>query len=359
MHLRAELGAVPAYVPGRSEEQVAAAYGLDRVVKLASNEAAHGPLPGVLAEATRRAALTHRYPDSQNTELRAALGRRYGVDADRIVAGNGSVALCQQLVAATSGPGDEVLFAWRSFEAYPVFPALAGATGVRVPLTADHRHDLRAMAAAVTARTRLIFVCSPNNPTGTASTAAEVEGLLARAPRDVTVVLDEAYREYGDDPDAFDGLEVAGRHPNVAVLRTFSKAYGLASLRVGWCVAPPELADALRRTAVPFAVNAVAQQAALVSLEHGDEVASRALAVIGERKRVTDEIRALGLQIPSSQGNFVWLPVGATARPLAVELERRGVITRPYGDDGVRVTIGLPEENDLFLAALPLALAAL
>ncbi len=357
VHLRAELAAVPAYVPGRNEAEVAAAHGLDRVVKLASNEAAHGPLPGVLDEAARLAALTHRYPDTVSTALVAALAERHGVDPARLVAGAGSVTLCQQLVTATSGPGDEVLFAWRSFEAYPVFPALAGATAVRVPLTADHRHDLPAMARAVTERTRLVFVCSPNNPTGTASTAAEVEDFLAGVPQDVTVVLDEAYHEYAGGPGALDGVAVACRRPNVVALRTFSKAYGLAALRVGWCVAPPEVADALRRTAVPFAVSTVAQTAALLSLGHGDEVARRAREVVAERSRVTAAVRALGVDVPTSQGNFVWLAVGDRARPLAVALERRGVITRAYGDDGVRVTTGLHEENDIFLAALPGALA--
>lgn len=357
VRLRVELEQVPAYVPGRSEAQVAAAHGLTRVVKLASNEGAHGPLPGVLEEAARRAAMTHRYPDTEATELRAALSERYGVDPARVVVGSGSVTLLQQLVTATAGPGDEVVFAWRSFEAYPVFPALAGATAVRVPLTPDCRHALPAMAAAVTRRTSLIVVCTPNNPTGPAVGAAELEEFLARVPRTVTVAVDEAYREYVDAPAAADGLAVAGAHPNVAVLRTFSKAYGLAALRVGWCLAPPELAAALRRTAVPFAVSTLAQHAALLSLQQEREVRSRAGQVVAERTRVAGAVRGLGVAVPRSQGNFVWLPVGARSRRLADALERQGVITRPYGEDGVRVTVGLPEENDLFLAALPAALA--
>jgi histidinol-phosphate aminotransferase len=357
VHVRSALAEVPSYVPGRTVEQVAAAYGLDRVVKLASNEAAHGPLPGVLEEAARQAAETHRYPDTESSELRRALAGRAGVPEQQVVAGAGSVTLLQQLVAATAGPGDEVLFAWRSFEAYPVFPALAGATAVRVPLTPDARHDLPAMAAALTERTRLVLVCSPNNPTGPAVAQRELDTFLERVPAETTVVVDEAYHEYVDDPTAVDGLATARRHPNVAVLRTFSKAYGLAALRVGWCVAPPELADALRRTSVPFSVGTLAQRAAMLSLLQEDEVARRAAEVVAERRRVTAALRADGVRVPESQGNFVWLPVGAAARPVAAALERRGVITRPYGDDGIRITMGLPDENDLLLRALPDALA--
>ncbi len=357
VHVRAALDAVPVYVPGRSAAQVAALHGLDRVVKLASNEAAHGPLPGVLEEAARLAAATHRYPDSESTVLRAAVAARHDLPVERVVAGAGSVGLLQQLVTATTGPGDEVVFAWRSFEAYPVFPALAGATGVRVPLTAEARHDLPGLAAAVTDRTRLLLVCTPNNPTGPTVTTTELEQLLQDVPPRVTVVVDEAYREYVDDPAAADGLALARAHGNVAVLRTFSKAYGLAALRVGWCFAPPELAVALRRTAVPFAVSTLAQEAAVLSLAQDDLVQERAHLVVRERTRMVDALTDLGLRLPASQGNFVWLPVGAAARPLAGALERRGVIARPYADDGLRITVGLPEEDDLLLAVLPGALA--
>ena len=360
VQLRAALDAVPSYVPGRSAETVAAAYGLDSVVKLSSNEAAHGPLPGVLVQAAAETAETHRYPDTVSTSLRGKLAAHYGLDADRLAIGSGSVSLLQQLVTSTAGPGDEVLFAWRSFEAYPVFPLLAGATPVKVPITAAWRHDLDAMAEAITDATRLIMLCTPNNPTGTSIGAAELEVFLAKVPENITVVIDEAYREYSDEPgDQIDGLEVAARYPNVGVLRTFSKAYGLAALRVGWFYGPPELASAVRKSGVPFAVGALAQRAAELSLERGAEVRERAAEVVSERARVQKEIRSLDIEVPDSQGNFVWLPVGARATALAAALEEHGVITRPYAGDGVRVTIGLPHENDRFLAALPGALASL
>lgn len=358
--LRQALDDVPAYVPGRSADAVAAAYGLADVVKLSSNEAAHGPLPGVLQQAAAETAETHRYPDTVSTSLRAKLAEHYGIKVDRLAVGSGSVSLLQQLVTSTAGPGDEVLFAWRSFEAYPVFPLLAGATPVRVPIDAAWRHDLEAMAASVTAATRLIMLCTPNNPTGTAIHRAELERFLDRVPGNITVVIDEAYREYSDDPEhQVDGLEVASRYPNVGVLRTFSKAYGLASLRVGWFYGPDELAEAVRKSGVPFAVGALAQRAAELSLARGPEVRERAAEVVSERARVQKEIRSLDIEIPDSQGNFVWLPVGDKAVPLGAALEQRGVITRPYGGDGIRVTIGLPFENDLFLHALPAALADL
>ena len=339
---------------------MAAAYGLEQVVKLSSNEAAHGPLPGVLEQAAAETAETHRYPDTVSTSLRGRLAEHYGLDAERLAVGSGSVSLLQQLVTSTAGPGDEVLFAWRSFEAYPVFPLLAGATPVQVPIDAAWRHDLDAMADAVTDATRLIMLCTPNNPTGTAIRPAELEHFLDRVPDDITVVVDEAYREYSDDPqDQIDGLEVAARHSNVGVLRTFSKAYGLAALRVGWFYGPVELTAAVRKSAVPFAVGALAQRAAELSLERGPEVRERAAEVVAERARVQKEIRSLDIEIPDSQGNFVWLPVGSKSAKLAAALERRGVITRPYATDGIRVTIGLPWQNDLFLQALPAALAEL
>ena len=358
VHLRSALDSVASYVPGRTEAQVAAAYGLDRVVKLSSNESAHGPLPGVLEQAAAQTAHTHRYPDTVSLALRVKLGEIHGLDPEILTVGSGSVSLLQQLVTSTAGPGDEVVFSWRSFEAYPVFPALAGATAVRVPNDAQGRHDLEAMAAAVTERTTLVLLCTPNNPTGTALTATAVEAFLDRVPTDVTVVIDEAYREYATNADQVDGLAMMQTHPNVAVLRTFSKAYGLAALRVGWCAAPPELAVALRQSAVPFAVGALAQQAAIISLDHGDIVRSRAAEVIAERARVTKELDVMGVATTESQGNFVWLPVGGRTAAIAAALEQRGVIVRAYGVDGIRVTVGLPEENDAFLAALAGALTA-
>ncbi|MFF0816167.1 histidinol-phosphate transaminase [Rhodococcus sp. NPDC003318] len=344
--IRPDLADIPAYVPGRS---------FPGAIKLASNETTAGPLPSVAAAIAAAAAGANRYPDNGNLALREALSSALGVDLDRIAAGCGSVSLCQELVQATAGPGDEVIFAWRSFEAYPVVTKVAGATPVQVPLTADQAHDLDAMAAAVTDRTRLIFVCNPNNPTGRTLSAAEITRFLDAVPTDVLVVLDEAYIEYvrpGDDAGATvpDGVALAASRPNLVVLRTFSKAYGLAGLRVGYAVADPAIITALGKVHIPFAVSVVAQAAAIASLDAAAELLARTDAVVGERTRVRDALLAAGYDVPESNGNFVWLPLGEKTAAYGAASGEAGVIVRAYGTDGVRITIGDPHENDALLA---------
>ncbi|GIF65081.1 putative phenylalanine aminotransferase [Asanoa ishikariensis] len=353
---RADLDALPSYVPGRSPADLARELGLPQAIKLASNEVPYGPLPGVVEAIAEAAANSHRYPDMGVVELREAFAASLGVDAERVATGCGSVALAEHLVRATCLPGDEVVYSWRSFEAYPIIAATAGATSVRVPNTGAHGHDLKAMSAAITDRTRLIFVCSPNNPTGTAISRADLTRFLDSVPDDVLVVLDEAYREFVTDPDVPDGLEAHGHRPNVAVLRTLSKAWGLAGLRVGYLVAQPVVAAAVRKVITPFSTSAVAQAAALAALQQADEVARRCALVIAERDRVTTAIRALVPDVPDSQANFVWLPLGAGSAEFAAACEKQGVIVRPFQGDGVRVTIGTPEENDAFLTAAVSAL---
>lgn len=346
VRLRETLASLPAYVPGRS---------VPGAIKLASNESPTGPLPHVVARVAESAAEVNRYPDNNSVELTAALARRHGVDPSRVAVGCGSVSLCQQLVHITSGSGDEVVYAWRSFEAYPIVVAVGGATGVPVPLTADHRHDLPAMLAAITPVTRLVFVCNPNNPTGTTVGRAELEAFLADVPRDVLVVLDEAYREYVDDPDVPDGLELLADHPNLVVLRTFSKAYGLAGLRVGYAVtADPAVAAALRQVQAPFAVTTLGQLAALASLEPpaSQQLAERVALARAERARVREALLARGYEVPASQGNFVWLPLGDDATAFAEACETGGVIVRAFAGSGVRVTVSTPEDDDAFLAAV-------
>jgi histidinol-phosphate aminotransferase len=319
-------------------------------VKLASNEVPFGPLPGV-AEAVAEAALgMHRYPDMGAVALRDALGARYAVDPARIAVGCGSVALAEHLVKATAVPGDEVLYAWRSFEAYPIITVGAGATPVQVPNTPGHAHDLDAMAAAVTDRTRLVFVCNPNNPTGTAIRRAELERFLDAVPQTTLVVIDEAYREFVTDPDVPDGLDVAGDRPNVVVLRTLSKAWGLAGMRVGWLSAPEPVADTVRKVVTPFSVSLVAQAGALAALGEVTEMQRRVDLVTGERKRVRETLSALGVGVPETEANFVWLPLGERSVEFGAASEARGVIVRPFAGDGVRVTIGTAAENDRFLA---------
>ncbi|GAA4456697.1 histidinol-phosphate transaminase [Phytohabitans houttuyneae] len=353
---RADLEALPSYVPGRSPADLARELGLPEAIKLASNEVPYGPLPGVVEAVAEAAAGVHRYPDMGVVALREALAERYAVAPERIATGCGSVALCEHLARATCLPGDEILYSWRSFEAYPIIAATTGATSVRVPNDAGHNHDLPAMAAAVTDRTRMILVCNPNNPTGTSIRRADLDRFLDAVPDDVLVVLDEAYREFVTDPGVPDGLQVYGDRPNVAVLRTLSKAWGLAGLRVGFLVAQPEVAAAVRKVVTPFSTSAVAQAAALAALRQQEEVQRRCALVIAERDRLGEAVRKLGIDVPDSQANFVWLPLGDRSAAFGAACEARGVIVRPFPGDGVRVTVGTPAENDAFLAAAEAAL---
>lgn len=285
------------------------------------------------------------------TTLTAELAERFGVPQEHVATGTGSVGVAQQLLQATSGPGDEVIYAWRSFEAYPIITQISGAKSVQVPLTSGEVHDLDAMAAAITDRTRLIFVCNPNNPTGTVVRRAELERFLDQVPSNVLVVLDEAYREFIRDVEVPDGVELYRDRPNVAVLRTFSKAYGLAGLRVGFAIAHEPVAAALRKTAVPFGVSQLAQDAAVASLRAEDELLGRVGALVGERARVVAALQEQGWTVPETHANFVWLRLGERTVEFARSCERAGVVVRPFAGEGVRVTIGESEANDLFLKA--------
>jgi histidinol-phosphate aminotransferase len=344
---RPDLDLLPTYVPGRS---------VPGAIKLASNEVPYGPLPGVVEAVTQAAMDTHRYPDMGVVALRETLAAKYGVDPERVATGCGSVAMAEHLARATCVTGDEMLFSWRSFEAYPIIAATAGATAVRVPNTAEHGHDLTAMAAAITDKTRIVLVCNPNNPTGTSSRRAELDAFLAAVPSNVLVILDEAYREFVTDPEVPDGIEEYADRPNVVVLRTLSKAWGMAGLRVGFVVAQPAVAATIRKVITPFSTSSVAQAAALAALAAEDEMRRRADLVISERTRVLSDIRRLLPDVPDSQANFVWLPLGDGSTGFATVCEAEGVIVRPFAGDGVRVTVGTPDENDAFLAAAEKAL---
>ncbi|WP_042938168.1 histidinol-phosphate transaminase [Rhodococcus sp. AW25M09] len=342
-HIRPDLDAIPAYVPGRN---------FPGAIKLASNETTQGPLASVRDAIVEAVGGVNRYPDIRATALVESLAKKLGVAEENVAVGNGSVALCQEVVQVTCGPGDEVLFAWRSFEAYPIITRVAGATPIQVPLTADHVHDLDAMLAAITERTHLIFVCNPNNPTGTVVQREKLTAFLDAVPSNILVVLDEAYFEYtrpGTDGDHIDGVELARGRRNVIVLRTFSKAYGLAGLRVGYAVADPDVITALSKVRIAFAVSTIAQQAALSSLEASAELLARTDALIAERDRVRDALVAGGFDVGPSQSNFVWLPLAERSGEFAAAAAEQGVLLRAYGNDGVRVTIGDPHENDAFL----------
>ncbi|PZS39566.1 MAG: histidinol-phosphate transaminase [Pseudonocardiales bacterium] len=339
---RADLDSLPGYVPGRS---------IPGAVKLASNEASAGPLPSVVAAIRDAAGEVNRYPDNGAAALVDRLAARLDVPPSNLVVGAGSVALCQQLVQATCAPTDEVLFAWRSFEAYPIITQVVGARQRTVPLRHDHTHDLAGMLDAISPATRLIFVCNPNNPTGTAVGRDELVAFLDAVPDGVLIALDEAYREFVTDPAVPDGMELYRHRDNVAVLRTFSKAYGLAGLRVGYCVAPEPVASALHKVSVPFSVNSLAQLAALSSLDVEDEMLARCRGVAAERDRVWAELIAMGYPVPRSQGNFVWLPLGEQTAAFAEHCLEHKVIVRPFPGDGARITIGDASENGLLLTA--------
>lgn len=342
--LRAVLDGIPAYVPGKP-----AAEGEAEAFKLSSNENPYPPLPGVMASALAAAGRLNRYPDMAATVLLAELSERFGVPVSHLATGTGSVGVAQQLLQITAQEGDEVIYAWRSFEAYPIITRISGAKAVQVPLASDETHDLDAMAAAITERTRLIFLCNPNNPTGTVMRRAELESFLDRVPPDVLVVLDEAYREFNRDPEVPDGIELYRERPNVSVLRTFSKAYGLAGLRIGFAVAHEPVAAALRKTAVPFGVSQLAQDAAVASLRAEDELLGRVDSLVQDRSRMVETLRGQGWTVPDTEANFVWLRLGERTVEFAAQCERAGVVVRPFAGEGVRVTVAETQANDLFL----------
>lgn len=356
---RAHLDELPSYRPGRRPEQLAGELGIAQAVKLSSNELPFGPLPGVTEAVADAAAQLHRYPDMFAGRLRDALARRHGVDPGEVVTGCGSVALCEHLALACAAPGDEIVFGWRSFEAYPLIASRLDARAVRVPNTADHRLDIDGIIKALTPDTRMIFLCSPNNPTGTAVRADELNRLLAAVDGNTLVVLDEAYREFVTDGQVPDGLTLRNEHPNLVVLRTFSKAWGLAAARLGYLIATPEIAAAVAKVLTTYSTSGLAQAAGLAALAQEAESARRVAIIIKERDRVVAGLRKFVPRIPDSQGNFCWLPVGEQAAEIAAAFETNGIIVRGFSPDssemashgGVRISIGSPEENDALLTA--------
>src|SRR5947209_2155485 len=338
--LRAAMATLPAYVPGRKTPGA---------VILASNESPYGLLPSVAAVLAAHADGVSRYPDMASARLIEAIAAHHGVAADRIAVGAGSVEVCGQIASATVDAGDEVVFGWRAFEAYPIITAVVGGEVVRVPLTADAVHDVDAMVAAVGPRTRLVLLCNPNNPTGTAVGRDELQRLADGVGDDVLLVVDEAYREYVDPEQVPDAFALLGDRPNVVVTRTFSKAFALAGLRVGYCLAAPEVAAAVRKCQVPFSVSGLAQEAAIAALGDVEEVQQRAKLTVAERERVHAALVEAGYDVPPSQANFVWLALGERSMTFAATCMDAGVVVRPFAGEGVRVTIGTDAENDRFL----------
>lgn len=334
--IRADLTDIPTYVPGKTTEDA---------LKLSSNEVAFTPLPAAVSAITEAATSANRYPDMGAVELRGVLAEHLELAPEQITVGCGSSALCQQLVQATCADGDEVIFPWRSFEAYPIFARVAGATAVPIPLLPEtQEHDLDGMIDAITERTRLIFLCNPNNPSGTTFTEEQFEAFMQRVPADVVVGLDEAYFEFNRAEDSPVATEAVQRYPNVIGLRTFSKAYGLAGVRVGYAFGNPDLIGAMNKVAIPFAVSSLAQAAAIASLDAADELLERTEEIVAERERVAQIVGAA-----PSQANFVWLP-DEDAAALAGKLAEHGVIIRAF-PEGARITVTNAAETDLLIRA--------
>ena len=348
---------LPSYAAGKPPAPVE---GLTRY-KLSSNENPLGPVPEV-ARVLAEFDAVHRYPDPLSTALRTALAGQLGVDAEDIVTGAGSLGALNQILKTFAGVNadgvqDEVIYAWRSFEAYPILIGIMGARSVQVPNLPNGAHDLDAMAAAVTDRTRLILVCTPNNPTGPAVTESQIRSFLAKVPATVPVVIDEAYFEFcaassipeGEEPP-LNGLDIYRDYPNVIILRTFSKAQGLAGLRVGYSISHPQITRHLRVAATPFAVSALAERAAVASIEHQEAVMARVSHIVAERERVTARLRELGYEFPGTYANFVWLPLGERTGEFVDLMNRNALSVRAFGSEGVRVSIGEIEANDRFLS---------
>ncbi|RFA10984.1 aminotransferase [Subtercola boreus] len=340
--LRPEIVALPAYRQGKTVEGG---------FKLSSNENPFPPLDGVLKAAQDAAAVLHRYPNGHAPELSERLAERHGVAPEQVIVGAGSVAVLAQLVIAAAGAGDEVLYSWRSFEAYPLLPVMSGATSVKVPNRPDHGHDLPAMARAITGRTRLIIVCTPNNPTSTIVTETEFAEFMALVPDDLLVILDEAYAEFVTDPNAVRGMPLLARYPNLVVLRTFSKAYGLAGLRIGYGVGPVAVIDAARSASIPLSVTHHAQLAAMASLDQEAELLERVEHIATLRTTIWNGLLAQGWSVPEPQGNFVWLATGEHTEAAAEILLANGIMARPFHPEGIRISIGESESVEKVLTS--------
>ena len=360
---RAALDGLVPYEPGKPEEELQRELGLDRVVKLASNEGPWGPFPAALEAMERSAQGLNRYPDGGAFHLRNALAERHGVDAANVVTAAGADAVIGHLSLATLDPGDEVVTAWPSFISYVLDTLKLGAVPQKVPLVDDH-YDLDALLAAIGPRTKLVYIATPNNPTGTMTTRSQLDSYFDRVPEHVLTVLDQAYFEYIEQPDYPDGVEEyvkAGRR--VLVLRTFSKIYGLAGLRVGYGIGPTDVIEAIGKTRRAFDVNTQAQVAALASIDASDELAERRRLTHEGRQQLERTLRAHGLEPAGpAVANFLFVEVGEDARPLFEALLRQGAIVRPMGGFGapgaLRITVGTPDENAFFAEALASVLAA-
>lgn len=349
--VRPAVAGLASYRPGKAASQVEDEHGIVDAIKLASNENPWPPIPEIQQAIIDAASGVNRYADNNATDVRREIGRWLEIDADRVTVGCGSSGLLQQLFMTYVDPGDEVVFPWPSFEIYPVFATLFDATQVRVPLL-DYAFDMSAVTAAVSERTKIVFLATPNNPTGTSTSMSEVEALLAAIPSDVIVVIDEAYREFNDASFGDPVLDLQSAHDNVVVTRTFSKAFGLAGLRSGYGVAHPEIVEQLDKVRLAFSVNNLAQAGMLAAIEHRDLAMANVQTLLTERHRMVAALGQAGVPYIDTHANFIFLPTAERTAALATAMEKKGVVTRPFPGFGLRITIGSPEQNDRWLAAL-------
>lgn len=354
--VRPSVTALAAYRPGKAASQAEEEHGITHAIKLASNENPYRPAPSVQAAIRAAASGVNRYSDHRAVDLRAKLAEWLGVEASQVGVGCGSVGLLQQLCLTYLDPGDEVVYPWPSFEAYPINVKMMAAVPVTTALV-DHAFDLDAVVAAVTDRTKLVMLATPNNPTGTAVSTAELASMLDSIPDDVVVLVDEAYREFSDPALGDPITDLLPSYRNVVVSRTFSKAYGLAGLRTGYVVADAEIILELDKVLLAFASNMLAQVASVAVLDALDEIQPVIDLLLAERGRVVSALGEMGWDLPKANANFVYIPMGERTNEVHMGLEKRGVVTRPFPGEGIRVTIGSPDENDRFLATLTEATA--
>lgn len=349
--VRTAVSSLAGYQPGRAASQVEDEHDIVGAIKLASNENPWSPVPQVVQAITDAVTGVNRYADNNASDVRSAIAEWIDVDVNRITVGCGSSGLLQQLFMTYVDPGDDVVFPWPSFEIYPVFAALFDANQIRPPLV-DHTFDLDAVAASVTERTKMVILATPNNPTGTPISMGDVGSLLESIPDDVIVVIDEAYREFSDPRFGDPVTDLQPHHNNVVVTRTFSKAFGLAGLRSGYGIAHPEIVEQLDKVRLAFSVNNLAQVGTLAAIEHEDAAMANVAVLLSERARMADQLDAAGITHIPSEANFIFLPTGDRTESIATAMEKLGVVTRPFPGFGLRITIGSPQENDRWLAAL-------
>lgn len=342
VRLRQVLSDLPAYVAGKGDA--------GKVVKLSSNELPFAPSKPIVEAGEQALASTNRYPDAIGGNLVAKLAAHYRLHPEQVVVGPGSIQVLANALSAVAQVGNNVVYAWRSFEAYPILVGITGASSRQIPLNSDGSHDLDAILGAVDENTAAVILCSPNNPTGPSLTQTEVREFLGALPGQVLAVLDEAYFEFDTSAGHVDGVTLLADFPNLLVLRTFSKAYGLAGLRCGYGLTSPVLAEAIRKVATPFGLSAVAEACALTALADDQAMRSQVLQICKEKARVLSELRNFGWTIPQAGGNFIWFS-GSVGEQIQAAALSQGVQTRGF-PEGVRVTIGSRAENDQFLAAI-------